>query len=92
MNYKMVKAEDGIVWVTIQPLMSDVKQALENAKNIDTSTMDHDEKRGVDFTILSMEAVYNFLGSLMAEHNVNELVKNATTDPTPTITHTGSLH
>jgi hypothetical protein len=93
MNYKMVKAEDGVVWVCIQPLMHDVKVALDNAKNIDTSTMDSDEKRGVDFTILSMESVYNFLGSLMAEHNVNEMVKNATiTDLTPTITHTGSLH
>ena len=75
MNYKMVRAEDGIVWVTIQPLMSDVKQALENAKNINTKEMDVDEKRGVDFTLLSMEAVYNFLASLMTEQNVSELVQ-----------------
>lgn len=78
MNYKMVKAEDGIVWVTLQPLMHDVKHALENAKKIDIGHMDSDDKRGIDFTILSMEAVYNFLGSLMAEHNVSELVKNET--------------
>jgi hypothetical protein len=92
MNYKMVKAEDGIVWATVQPLMHDVKNALENAKNIDTSTMSSDEKRGVDFTILSMEAVYNFLGSLMAEFNVNEMVKNATTtDLMPTIDK-GAMH
>jgi len=71
----MVRAEDGIVWVTIQPLMSDVKQALENAKNINTKEMDVDEKRGVDFTLLSMEAVYNFLASLMTEQNVSELVQ-----------------
>lgn len=71
----MVKAEDGIVWVTIQPLMNDVRLALENAKNIDVSDMADNDKRGVDFTILSMEAVYNFLGSLMTEHNVNELVE-----------------
>jgi hypothetical protein len=88
MNYKMVRAEDNIVWVTLQPLMTDVKQALENAKNIDVSAMDVDEKRGVDFTILSMEAVYNFLGSLMTEQNINEMISNAT----PEITHTGTLH
>lgn len=76
MNYKMIKAEDGIVWVTIQPLMHDVKQALENAKNINTSEMNTDDKRGVDFTVLSMEAVYNFLASLMTEHNVREIVEN----------------
>ncbi len=71
----MVKAEDGIVWVTIQPLMTQVKQALENAKNIKVDEMDSADKRGVDFTILSMEAVYNFLGSLMTEHNVNEAIQ-----------------
>lgn len=88
MNYKMVKAEDGIVWVTIQPLMLEVRQALENAKNIKTENMNVDDKRGVDFTILSMEAVYNFLGSLMTEHNVNELITNATID----VKHDGKLH
>ncbi len=72
----MVRAEDGIVWVTLQPLLSDVKQALENAKNIDTSNMDSDEKRGVDFTILAMESVHNFITSLLTEHSVREMVQN----------------
>lgn len=76
MNYKMVRAEDGIVWVTLQPLLSDVKSALENAKNIDTSKMLEGEKRGVDFTILAMESVHNFISSLLTEHNVTELVNN----------------
>jgi len=81
------RAEDNIVWVTIQPLMTDVKQALRNAKDIDTSKMSVDEKRGVDFTILSMEAVYNFLGSLLTEQNLKEIAleeqnKNTNTDGT----------
>lgn len=70
----MVKAEDGIVWVSLQPLMNDVKAALDNAKNIDTSKMTTDEVRGIDFTILAMESVYNFIGSLLTEHNVKEMV------------------
>lgn len=76
MNYKMVRAEDGIVWVTLQPLLSDVKSALENAKNIDTSKMDDNERRGVDFTILAMESVHNFISSLLTEHSITELVNN----------------
>lgn len=76
MNYKMVRAEDGVVWVTLQPLLSDVKQALENAKNIDTSNMDDKEKTGVDFTILAMESVHNFITSLLTEHSVREMVEN----------------
>lgn len=83
----MVKAEDGIVWVTIQPLMNDVRVALENAKKIDVSEMDSNDKRGVDFTILSMEAVYNFLGSLMTEHNVSELVQNENKKPDDEVLH-----
>jgi hypothetical protein len=77
MNYKMVRAEDGIVWVTVQPLMTEVRQALDNAKNIDVTDMDSDDKRGVDFTILAMESVYNFLGSLLTEQSVNEMVANS---------------
>lgn len=74
MNYKMVTAEDGIVWVTLQPLLTDVKSALENAKNIDTDNMDDDEKRGVNFTILAMESVHNFITSLLTEHGIREMV------------------
>lgn len=76
MNYKMVRAEDGIVWVTLQPLLGDVKEALNNAKNIDTSNMTEQEKTGVDFTILAMESVHNFITSLLTEHSLTEIVKN----------------
>lgn len=76
MNYKMVTAEDGIVWVTLQPLLGDVRLALNNAKNINTDNMDEAEKRGVDFTILAMESVENFITSLLTEHGVRELVEN----------------
>ena len=70
----MVTAEDGIIWVTLQPLLSDVKHALENAKNIDVDNMDDDEKRGVNFTILAMESVHNFITSLLTEHGIREMV------------------
>jgi len=88
MNYKMVRAEDGIVWVTLQPLLTDVKSALDNAKNIKTDNMTDEEKRGVDFTILAMESVHNFITSLLTEQSVNELVQNAT----PEVKHDGTLH
>ena len=72
----MVTAEDGIVWITLQPLLSDVKQAIENAKNIDTNKLDDEEKRGVNFTLLAMESVHNFITSLLAEHSVRTMVEN----------------
>ena len=70
----MITANDGIVWVTLQPLLTDVKAALENAKNIDTKDMSTEEKHGVDFTILAMESVHNFITSLLTEHNLKEMI------------------
>lgn len=74
-RYVLHKAEDGIVWVSIQPLMQDVLEALDNAKKIDTKNLDSDDKRGVDFTVLTMEGVYQFLGSLLTEANLKEIVE-----------------
>ena len=69
-NYIMHTADDGITWVTIQPLMIQTMLHLDEAKRIDVSKLTSDEKRGVDFTILSMEAVVNFMRSLLAEHEL----------------------
>ena len=72
----MHTAPDGITWVTIQPLLVQTMQHLDEAKAIDVSKLSDDERRGVDFTILSMEAVVNFLRSLLAEHELeNEVTK-----------------
>jgi hypothetical protein len=78
MNYQMVRGPDGIVWVTLQPLMAEVKAILENSKLIDVTLMDRDERRGIDFTILSLESVYNFLKSLEAEQQVKEMIDKET--------------
>ena len=69
-RYMMHTAPDGITWVTIQPLMVQTMQHLEEAKKIDVSELTNDERRGVDFTILSMESVTNFLKALLAEHEL----------------------
>jgi len=85
-KYKMHTAEDGITWVTLQPLLEQTMLHLDEAKKIDLTDFSDDEKRGIDFTLLSMEAVVNFLRSLIGEHELEtELVKRranseATTD------------
>jgi len=68
--YMMHSAPDGITWVTIEPLLAQTMIHHEEAKKIDMSTLTEDERRGVDFTILSVEAVVNFLRSLLAEHEL----------------------
>ena len=74
MNYKMVK-QDDITWVTLEPLLEQVMQHREEAIKIDAEPLSDDEKRGLDFTILSLEAVANFLRSLLAENNLREEIE-----------------
>ena len=76
-HYHMHTAPDGITWITIQPLMLQTMAHLNEAKAIDVSTLSDTERRGVDFTILSMEAVVNFLRSLLAEHELENEVAEA---------------
>ena len=71
----MVRGPDDIIWVTLQPLAKEVKQILDNSKLISTTGMSNDEIRGIDFTILSLEAVYNFLNSLITEQQIKEMVE-----------------
>ena len=75
-RYMMHTAPDGITWVTIQPLLVQTIQHLDEAKAIDVSELNDDERRGVDFTILSMTAVVNFLRSLLAEHELETDLAN----------------
>ena len=75
-QYQMTTAPDGITWVSLQPLLEQTMLHLDEAKKIDITEMSDDEKRGIDFTLLSMEAVVNFLRSLIGEHELEtELVK-----------------
>ena len=76
-HYHMHTAPDGITWITIQPLMLQTMAHLNEAKAIDVSELSDTERRGVDFTILSMEAVVNFLRSLLAEHELENEVAEA---------------
>tara|TARA_R110000851_G_scaffold35486_3_gene93285 strand:- start:2421 stop:2696 length:276 start_codon:yes stop_codon:yes gene_type:complete len=75
-RYMMHTAPDGITWVTIQPLLVQTMQHLDEAKLIDVSELSDDERRGVDFTILSMTAVVNFLRSLLTEHELETDIAN----------------
>ena len=76
-NYQMERGPCGTIWVTLQPLIHEVKAILDKSKTIDTSYMDKDEIKGIDFTILSLEAVYNFLKSLQTEQEVKEMIKES---------------
>lgn len=74
-KYMMHQGEDGIIWVTIQPLLEQVMMHREESLKINTDKLNDDEKRGVDYAILNIEAVANFLKSLIVEHELETMIK-----------------
>ena len=75
--YQTHRADDGITWVTLEPLLQEVLERLEDAKAIDISKMSVDEIRGIDFTILAIDSVANFIKALLTEHALKEEANNA---------------
>ena len=74
--YQTHRADDGITWVTLEPLLQEVLERQEDAKAIDISKMSDDEIRGIDFTILAIESVANFIKALLTEHALKEEANN----------------
>lgn len=73
-NYKMKTDDDGIVWVSLQPLIKDVTEVYINAENIDTKGMDANEQRAVMSTRVCTRAVLEFLKSLETEQMIRDMV------------------
>ena len=79
MNYQLVKGPDDTIWVSVQPLMQDVKTSLEKLEVIDTSELSSLDKDIMEFNMLGMKAIYTFLGALLQESKDKEVL-NANTD------------
>ena len=72
-RYKLVKAEDGVVWVSIQPLMEDIRESKTKMFSIDTSRLSPEQKSEFQLRMVGLEAVYEFLGALVTEKQLEEL-------------------
>jgi len=69
-TYKLKKDENGILWVTVNELMHDVKQALTDLSNIDDPRLLPSDKIELDKKILGLHAIYTFLGALQQEQTL----------------------
>ena len=77
--YQMHTADDGITWVTLEPLLQEVLERQEDAKAIDISKMTDDEVGGIDCYIDSLESTVWFIRALLTENEFNELRPKITT-------------
>lgn len=69
-TYELKKDSDGKLWVSVNELMFDIKDALEKLSNLDSPQLlelsDIDKKQ-IDNKILGLHAIYTFLGALQTE-------------------------
>ncbi len=79
-NYTMKTDEQGIVWVSLQPLIKDVKQVFDNAETLYLSQKGEQEKKAVMSTIVCTRAVLEFLKSLETEQMIRDMVRNDNVD------------
>jgi hypothetical protein len=72
-DYRLVKATDGIVWVSIQPLMTDINKSLVLLMDIPLENLKEEDLQHLDFKIIGMKAIHSFLGALLTEQQLIEL-------------------
>lgn len=72
-RYKLVKAEDGTIWVSLQPLMEDIRDSKTKMFSIDTSRMSQEQKSEFQLRMVGLEAVYEFCGALITEKQLEEM-------------------
>lgn len=75
MNYVTQKGPDGITWVSVEPLMNDLKESVKVLMELD---LPEEEEQGRNNKLLGLKAAYEILGALVQEANLKEY-KNATT-------------
>ena len=68
-NYKLIKGPDGITWLSVEPLMNDMKSALIVLMALDLPA---EEEQGRNEKILGIKATFEILGALVQEANLKE--------------------
>ena len=75
MNYVTTKGPDGITWVSVEPLMDDLKNSIITLMDMNLPI---EEEDGRNKKLLGLQATYEILGSLVQEANLKEY-RNAST-------------
>jgi len=75
-KYHIQKGPDGIRWVSIEPLIEAVKDAIDQVMVIDISKGNLDQKQIVEFKLMGLRQISEFLSALLTEHTLMEAREN----------------
>jgi len=81
-NYKVERGPDGVYWLSVDPFMHDIMEALELLMKMDISELSEDDQNEINMRILGLKAIYTMMGSLIQEKTLETLrgQHNATVD------------
>jgi len=69
-TYELKKDSDGKLWVSVNELMVDIKDALNKLSNLDDPRLIEVDKKELDAKIIGLHAIYTFLGALQTEQTL----------------------
>lgn len=69
-TYELKKDDNGKLWVTVNELMVDIKDALDKMTNLDDPRLIEVDKKEIDAKIIGLHAIYTFLGALVTEQTL----------------------
>ncbi len=78
-NYVLTEGSDNTVWVSIQPLQSDILNTIKEQMEIDVDTLSIEQQNHVGLKMIQLKGIYDFLDALLIEHNLNKANGTQTT-------------
>lgn len=75
-KYHVETGPDGIRWVSIEPLMTDIVNSIEQLMKLPNDNLDDDGKHVLEMKILGLRTVHEFLGSIITADNLKKMKEN----------------
>jgi hypothetical protein len=86
-NYHVETGPDGIRWVSVEPLMTDIVHSIDILMKLETKDLDEDGLHILEMKILGLRTVHEFLGSIITADNLKKMKGNINAPEEPKIIH-----
>jgi hypothetical protein len=74
-TYRLAKDQDGVLLVTVQPLMDDIEKSIHQMMDIPIDTLTDEDKEIFNLKILGLKTIHEFLGALVQEQFLKDAAR-----------------
>lgn len=71
-TYKTFKGSDNNLYVSVGPLMEDIKSSIEIMMDMDITELSSENQQIFELKILGLKTIYEFMGALQQEQFLKE--------------------